>query len=230
MLIAELEIRHSRPIAPTRRVALGKIFLPTDPAPGPGGLLLAAVAATYAHRLDDELRDDLPGLVDDLELGLKIRQPVLRHRFQSDVVGLDRSRHRLVQVGDAVMLEHDDRATAAQNMLGAIYAAGKLSYEARPVVFGLVRAAMRWDETDPDMLIDRLVHQSPEVGHVVPGARSWALGVLGFATEIVPSRTEVLSHFRSLVRAAHPDHGATASGASHRITELTRAKRILLSR
>jgi hypothetical protein len=43
MLLAELEVWHSRPITPTRRVALGHLVLPTDPAPGFGGLLLGAV-------------------------------------------------------------------------------------------------------------------------------------------------------------------------------------------
>ena len=42
MLLAELEIWHTRPITPTRRVALGHLVLPTDPAPGLGGVLLAA--------------------------------------------------------------------------------------------------------------------------------------------------------------------------------------------
>ena len=40
MLLAELEVRHSRAVAPTRRVALGRHWLPTDPAPGYGGILL----------------------------------------------------------------------------------------------------------------------------------------------------------------------------------------------
>ncbi len=39
MLLAELEIWHTRPLTPTRRVSLGHMVLPTDPAPGFGGLL-----------------------------------------------------------------------------------------------------------------------------------------------------------------------------------------------
>ena len=56
MLLAELEVWHSRPITPTRRVALGHLVLPADPAPGFGGLLLGAVAAAF---LDAGLVDDL---------------------------------------------------------------------------------------------------------------------------------------------------------------------------
>ena len=43
MLLAELEIYHTRPAVPTRRVSLGNLILPTDPAPGFGGLLLGDV-------------------------------------------------------------------------------------------------------------------------------------------------------------------------------------------
>src|SRR5213078_837477 len=94
MLLAELEIRHSRAIAPTRRIALGALWLPTDPAPGFGGILLAAVVAATVGGLDDDSRDDLDVLIDDLERTRRIAQPRLRHRFQTDVVGLDRSHHR----------------------------------------------------------------------------------------------------------------------------------------
>ena len=44
MLLAELEIRHSRAVAPTRRVAIGKHWLPTDPAPGFSALPITALA------------------------------------------------------------------------------------------------------------------------------------------------------------------------------------------
>ena len=47
MVLAELEVWHSRPITPTRRVALGHLVLPADPPPGFGGLLLGAVVAAH---------------------------------------------------------------------------------------------------------------------------------------------------------------------------------------
>ena len=46
MLLAELQLWHTRPVTPTRRIALGHLVLPTDPAPGLGGVLLAAVVAS----------------------------------------------------------------------------------------------------------------------------------------------------------------------------------------
>ena len=62
MLLAELEIRHSRAVAPTRRVALGERWLPTDPAPGYGGILLGGIVATHLGDVDAEFPDlDSPG-------------------------------------------------------------------------------------------------------------------------------------------------------------------------
>src|SRR5439155_1194864 len=69
MLLAELEIRHSRAVAPTRRVALGPHWLPTEPAPGYGGILLGGIVAAHLVEVDPELRDEFLVLVDDLEEG-----------------------------------------------------------------------------------------------------------------------------------------------------------------
>src|SRR4051812_50215200 len=95
MLLSELEIRHSRAIAPTRRIALGELWLPTDPAPGFGGILLAGIVAAAAGLLDDDSRDDLDLLIDDLERRHPIPQPRLRHRLQTNVARLAPNRHRL---------------------------------------------------------------------------------------------------------------------------------------
>jgi hypothetical protein len=61
-ILAELEVFHSRAIAPTRRVALGERDLPVTPAPGFGGILLGGVVAAYVPVLDPELFDDLDRL------------------------------------------------------------------------------------------------------------------------------------------------------------------------
>src|SRR5579864_3742561 len=145
VLLAELEVRHSRPIAPTRRVALGTLYLPTDPPPGFGGLLLAGLVGAFAHELDDESRDRIDLLLDDVERGRRIPQPRVRYRFQADTAGLDRSRHRLVGSGEALHLEIDDHANGLPQMLAAIYAAGRLSRSARAPVFRLLRRATRWE-------------------------------------------------------------------------------------
>jgi hypothetical protein len=225
--IADLEIRHSRRVAPTRRVALGELWLPTSPAPGPGGILLAGVVAVKAQTLDNDARDELDVLVSLLEVGRRISQPRLRHRFQTDVVGLDRSRHRLVSVGRAFELQLDDHAYDLPQVLGAVYAAATLPPRARPVVFRLLWRALRWEGANDAAL---LAYLSGDVAGSVRGHRSaeWALDVLGFAGDIVPPAPEILGRFRTLVRGAHPDHGAPADDAGQRVSDLTEAKRILL--
>lgn len=231
MLLAELEIRHSRAVAPTRRVALGELWLPTEPAPGFGGILVAAIVAANVNALDDDLRDELDVLVNDLERGNRLAQPRLRHRFQTDVVGLDRSHHRLVGVGESMALELDDHGAVLPQVLGAVYAASKLSYRARSSVFRLLRRATRWHGGNDDLLIGYLTGDEASyrpwrtAGH----DERWALKVLGFKADADPPRSAVLATFRSAVRNAHPDHGGASDQAAERITELTHAKRILLT-
>jgi hypothetical protein len=231
VLLAELEIRHSRAIAPTRRVALGELWLPTDPAPGFGGILLAGIVAGHVNQLEDDLRDELDALVDDLERGSKIAQPRLRHRFQTDVVGLDRSRHRLVGVGESMALELDDHGAVLPQVLGATYAASKLSYRTRGSVFRLLRRATRWHADNDDRLIGYLTGDEASYRPWKTGLHDegWALRVLGFKPDADPTRSAVLAVFRKMVFHAHPDHGGSSDQAGKRITELTQAKRILLA-
>ena len=229
VLLAELEIRHSRAIAPTRRVALGELFLPTDP-PGYGGLLLAGILGGWARELPDEERDGVDRLLWDLEYRGRVAQPRLRHRFQTDVVGLDRSRHRLVGEDVPLALELDRHGAALPQVLGAIYAASKLESSARPAVFRLLRRATRWEGEADGRLLQYLSNdEALLVAQPALGDEKWALQVLGFSTRSEPPRSDILRRFRSLVRDAHPDHGAEAEGAGDRITELTEAKRILLA-
>jgi hypothetical protein len=230
MLLAELEVRHTRAVVPTRRIALGDLWLPTDPAPGPGGLLLAAIVGAIVPRLDDETRDELEALIDDLDHHRRIAQPRLRYRFQTDVVGLDKSRHQLVRVGRAVGLEIDDHGNPLPQALGAVYAASHLSLRARTRVFRLVRRATRWEGGADDGLLAFLsADDDMSIGNRRGrGDEGWALTVLGFSMGTEPARSEVLGRFRQLVRDAHPDHGAEAAGAGDRINDLAEAKRILL--
>jgi hypothetical protein len=231
VLLAELEIRHSRAIAPTRRVALGELWLPTEPAPGFGGILLAGIVGGNVNRLEDDERDELDALVDDLERGARIAQPRLRHRFQTDVVGLDRSHHRLVGVGETMALELDDHGAVLPQILGAAYAASKLSYRVRSSVFKLVRRATRWHADNDERLIGYLTgdEASYRPWRIAGHDESWALKVLGFKPDADPTRSAVLAMFRQLVFHAHPDHGGASERAGQRITELTQAKRILLA-
>jgi hypothetical protein len=99
-------------------------------------------------------------------------------------------------------------------------------------VYSLLWRATRWEGDVDDRLIDYLT--GDEAAYRVRRDRSydagWALTILGFVDGTDPGRGDVIRRFRTLVRDAHPDHGADASSASVRITELTEAKRILLAR
>jgi len=230
MILAELEVRHSRAIAPTRRVALGELYLPTAPEPGYGPLLLAAVLAAQVSALDDELRDELDRLLWDLELGERIAQPRLRHRYQTDVVGLTRSHHRLVRVGRAVVLELDDQGPLPQ-VLGALYAVTTLDPDHRPGAFRLLRRATRWEGAADERLLRYLAREDTVFRSLAAaGDERWARRVLGFGAETEPLRSEIVGRFRRLVRDAHPDHGGIPGEAGAKIQELSDAKRILLNR
>jgi hypothetical protein len=231
VLAAELEVRHSRIVAPTRRVALGELFLPTDPPDGP--LLLAAVVGTFVPRLEPDLRDDLDLLIDDLERRRRIPQPRLRHRFQTDTHGLARSRHRLYREDDTrePSLSYEDALHPLPQILAAVYAAGMLATAARPHAFSLLWRASRWDGGTSEQLINHLVGSDPmrEIRRRRGADAAWALAALGFAPDEQPERSDVVRRFRDAVRDAHPDHGAESAEASLRITELTDARRILLA-
>ena len=115
-------------------------------------------------------------------------------------------------------------------VLAAMYAASHLGAASRPAVFKLLRRASRWQGGSDERLIRYL--SSDEAAFKpwqAPGDEKWALAVLGFALGAEPARTEILRRFRTLVREAHPDHGAISEGAGKRIHELTEARRILLA-
>jgi len=232
VILAELEVFHSRPIAPTRRVALGITVLPTAPPPGFGGLLLGGIVAAFISLVDADLHADLVRLTHQLEQGRRIPQPRLRHRFQADRIGLNRYCHRLSGDGEELSFDLDHRGAPAPQVLAAVYAAGRLDPPVRPRVFDTIRRATRWRGEVDASLVDYLSGHVDTSGWATVGGTDpvhWALGVLGFEPVDVAGRKDVQRRFRELLRNAHPDHGATADGAAQRIAELAEARRILLA-
>ena len=241
MILAELEVFLSRPIAPTRRVALGSSTLPMDPAPGFGGVLLGGVAARFGPELDEDLADEVDWLLDELARGSRIAQPRLRHRLQVDRVGLQRSRHRLVGEGESMHFEFEiERGTPAQHVLCAAYAAGTALPSLRSTVIDVVRRGVRWrGDIGPGLIAQlsgqRGVHDIRAVGDPV----RWALHVLALAdlaeaetsatTPMTPTRRIVQQAFRDGLRGVHPDHGGDDVEAAERIAQLSEARRILLT-
>ncbi len=237
MILAELEVFHSRPIAPTRRVAIGERDLPVIPSPGFGGILLGGIVAANIGVLDPELFDDLHRLSYQLQEGQRIPQPRLRHRFQTDRIGLTHSKHRLIGEGEHLEFDLAEKGAPAQHILAALYAAGQLPPASRPRVMDAIRKAMRWSGAIDRVLVAHLsgLHRSHDwSARAFHDPVQWALGILGLSDDVVevlvvPERGDVQRRFRDLLRAAHPDHGGDTDDAAQRIAELTEARRILLT-
>jgi hypothetical protein len=244
VVVAELEVWHSRPIAPTRRVALGRSQLPVDPPPGFGGILLGGIVAGHIGAIDPDFVPDLLRLMTQLEEGQRVPQPRLRHRLQVDRVGLQRSRLRLLADGDDLTFDFDRaHAAPAQLVLGATYAAGQLSPTPRRSVMATLRRALQWEGGVGPDLVAALAGFSGGQGFsafAFENPVGWALQVLGLepangAAPVSvgngrPERSVITRRFRELLREAHPDHGAEADSAAQRIADLTEARRILLRR
>ncbi len=233
MILAEIEICHSRPIAPTRRVAIGRTKLPCDPAPGFGGVLLGAICARFVADLDEDLVPDLMALTHEIELGRRVPQPRLRHRFQRDRVGLTRSPQRLHALDDSMTPQFDSsKAAPAQLVLGAVYAVSTIPVAARAFVVTSVRKGLAWrGEIGPELLAHLAGrHGSALTADAMADPVGWALVVLGLEpVNRVPDRSMVQRRFRDAVREAHPDHGASNGQAAGRIAEIAEARRILLA-
>jgi hypothetical protein len=231
MLLAAVETYLSRPIAPTRRVAIGDLELPCEPAPGFGGILIGGIVARFAPDIDPDLHDELLVLMTQVERGQRIAQPRLRHRLQADRIGLQHCTHRLVGVGEELRFEFQhERGTAAQHVLCAVYAAGTVPWAVRTTVMDAARKGLRWRGGSDAALVAHLSGRSGSIGVAAIGDPvSWALQKLALRpAAAVPSRREVQRAFRDQLRSAHPDHGASDSGAAQRIADLSEARRILL--
>lgn len=228
MLLAELEVWHTRPAVPTRRVALGNLVLPADPAPGFGGLLLGAVVASHMTGINDDLVPDIHRLISQIERGERVVQPRLRHRFQVDRHGLARSRHRLVGDGEDISFDFDRVGTDLVQVLGAIYAAERLELSSRRTIAPLLHKATQWRGPIGPALVSFLAGAQATVLAALADPRAWALEVLGFpqGTER-PSKREVMSNYRLRMMSVHPDHGGDSAGAGKAILELNEARRIL---
>lgn len=228
MLLAELEIWHTRPAVPTRRIALGHMVLPVDPTPGFGGLLLGSIVAAHLDGIDDELIPDVHRLIGEIESGERVVQPRLRHRFQIDRHGLALSRHRLVGDGDEISFDFASVGTDLAQVLGAIYATERLDAEHRHRVASVLHEAARWRGPIGPALIAHLAGSRIEALGALADPLGWALERLGFdAAEKAPSKRQVTARFRERMRDVHPDHGGDEVDAARQMSDLAEARRIL---
>ena len=228
MLLAELEVFHTRPAVPTRRVSLGHLVLPVDPAPGFGGLLLGAVVAKHIVGVDGELHRDVERLISEIEHGSRVVQPRLRHRFQVDRHGLAHSRHRLIGEGEDVQFEFESTGSDLAQVLGAVYAIERLELDRRRIVAPVVRKAIAWRGPIGPALIAYLAGSNSTALAALADPRAWALEMLGFELGVAtPTKRDITKSYRRRMRDVHPDHGGEASDASKAILDLNEARRIL---
>jgi hypothetical protein len=237
VILAELEVYHSRPIAPTRRVALGRAILPVDESPGFGGLLLGAVVAKYGQMIEPEMLEELEILSYQVEQGQRIPQPRLRHRLQTDRIGLSRSVHCLERLpNNKLHINYETKHEApAQFVLAAVYSARAIEGSARTDVMNVIRRGITWKgpvENEDALLghlssrFERFALSSSSQADPV----AWALEVLGLDPNCaVPGHDDLRKTFRTQLRSAHPDIGGVADHAADRIAELTEARRILMA-
>jgi hypothetical protein len=251
VLLAELNVRHTRRHMPTRRVALDGAYLPTS-GPAHGATLLAAVVATNLPAIEEEGRELLPRLLHDARRGLAIPRIALRHRLQYDTHGLDRSRHRMLGEEGRIVVELDIHGAPTPQILGAVMGAASLHVSGRGIALDAIRQVVdgRWGGLAPDVEL-RVVaeamfngirpplaaagewnHDAPPEELLWRGVgpdQRWAMEVLGLRAGMELERDDVSRRFRRLLRDAHPDSGGVSEGAATRIAELTEARSILMA-
>jgi hypothetical protein len=216
-------------------------------------VLLGAVVSEHLPDLDEEQLDLLPRLLADARDGLSVPRIAMRYRLQTDVHGLDRSRHRLVAEPGVVVLELDRHGWADPQVIGAVMAAAALPSSARATALRAVDEAVRSPRLPEGVEIRRLQHGIPGMKPYAPGEgpvhavwptnshgegdgawfgvpsdRRWAMEVLGLRAGMSVDRADVQARFRRLVRQAHPDHGGAHVGAAERLAELAEARELLL--
>ncbi len=229
MLLAELEIWHTRPLTPTRRVSLGHMILPADPAPGFGGLLLGAVVARHIGDVEDDLLPDTHRLVDQIQRGERIVQPRLRHRFQVDRHGMARSLHRLVGTDNDFAFEFDTQGNPVQQVLGAVYALERLDLGTRRSLGPVLTKALNWRGPLGGAFVAHLVGSKSTSLRSIGDPRAWALELLGFPPGTTkPSSGDIKRRYRAMIRQVHPDYGGDDVQARTTIGDLGEARRILL--
>jgi hypothetical protein len=247
VLLAELTVRHTRRHMPTRRVALDHAYLPMTGA-GHGALLLSTVVSEFVAALDDEQAELLPRLLDDAHGGLSVPRIALRYRLQTDVHGLDRSRHRVLGEEGRVVVELDVHGAAVPQVLGSVLAVAAMASSGRASATWAIRSAVEQRFHFPDgVLLRRLEYGVPQEAPPLPGThwkrgrpraedawdgvpseRRWAMEVLGLRGGMTLDRDDISRRFRRLLRDAHPDHGGARAEAAERIAELTEARDLLI--
>ena len=143
VVLAELNIRHTRLHMPTRRVAIDPSYLPTVVGSA-GPDLIGAVSTEFISRIAKEKYKEIEGLLTAISTeSLEIPSIHLQHRLQSDTHGLDRSRHRLLDDGVGIIVEIDVHARPETQVLGMLIAIAQIPAINRDPFMACFRTAMK---------------------------------------------------------------------------------------
>lgn len=221
--IARLVAFHSLPIAPTRRLALDVLEPLGGGTDEHAALLAAGVIRRWRGRLDDAERASLTDLIAQLQMGVRVVQPRVRHRLQADQIGLKRCEIRLNSGRGGLSLDLSKASgTPLQQSLMATYAAAALG------AWALEQCVEALSATSS--LAEFLAGDRPAVRALPTGSAIWAAEMLGLDPLVVHTDAVVTSAFRSQLRLAHPDGGGSAAVAAERISDLAEARQLLLMR
>ena len=228
-VLAEVEIWHTRPFTPTRRLSIGALNLPVEHSPGFGGLLLGGIVAQHFGEIDDEMVPDVHRLLAQVERGDRVVQPRLRHRLQTDQHGLAKSLLRLHGDENELKFNFESNGSDLLQVLGAIYSLERLEESARRALSLVISRAMRWRGPLDSSFISFLAGSSASNISSMADPRAWALDLLGFpAGTVKPSKRQVQERYRAALRSVHPDHGGDVATAGKSIEEIGEARRVLL--
>jgi hypothetical protein len=180
VLLAEIEIWHTRPAVPTDGSRSDTWCCPSTRRPGFGGLLLGAIVAEHLYGVDDDSSRRAPADHLDRDTATRIVQPRLRHRFQVDRHGLAKSHHRMLGNGDDISFDFRSQGTDLAQVLGAIYAVERLAPEHRRQIAPVLQKAARWrGPIGPSMIAYLAGSQTLDL-EALADPRAWAMDILGF--------------------------------------------------
>ncbi len=145
MVLAELNIRHTRRHQPTRRVAIGDAYLPTSGPALRRGAARRRRGRAPARARRGAARGPAPTPARGPRRAVACPRIAMRYRLQTDLHGLDRSRHRIVARGrPGRPRARPSRRGPTRRSSGAVMAAARVAVE-RPVhvAFRAIDAALR---------------------------------------------------------------------------------------
>ena len=243
MIVAQVSGYVSRPVAPTRRIALGTSTLPTDGPEQFGAVLIGGMAAEFGPTRVPTLTPHLPApyrtlnetfqyadrLIDAITHARRVVQPAMRHRLQVDRVGLAPVTYRLVRSNRGLRLAYrQGRSTPQQALLLALYACGEMAYEDRSIALALFRRGLAHTSGVSSHFLLSFRGAGGGYSSGGYGDRQWAMRMLGLSSDLRGTRDEVQSAYRRRLVEVHPDHGGDSADAPERIAAIGEARRILL--